>query len=406
MIQFVAPRRHSAQHYRRRASPLTRQHPGQDRQVTSLRSLCAATTFPKACLALVPSPPVLRSPPMAPTAPANHPRWRGQPGFFEIWFLVVFDPAAARAWWFRYTTFAPAPGQPGTPRATLWAAAFDAAAPTPALAAKQVFPIASYAAGEPGRLHVRVRPGRIRRRDLPRPRRVRKGTRSPGTSPSRQPRTPRSRGPWLLDHLPLPTRVEHANSEITFRGWVSVDGDRSTPSTPPPASRSTSGAPVASRSSSGSTARASRKTRRPASKPPPHASAAPPALRSPRSGSGRATAPSPAPASSHRSGTASRSSPPEPSASTLTSATREIVATAHATPDTFAGYVYRDPAGWDVHVAQSDIATCELTLRHRPHPFAPWGPARRLTARHGAALEFHAPEPLPGVRYIPWDAPT
>jgi len=38
---------------------------------------------------------------------ANRPRWRGQPAFFEIWFLVVFDPRASRAWWLRYTTCAP-----------------------------------------------------------------------------------------------------------------------------------------------------------------------------------------------------------------------------------------------------------------------------------------------------------
>ncbi len=33
---------------------------------------------------------------------ANRPRWSGQAGFFEIWFLVVFEAAARRAWWLRY----------------------------------------------------------------------------------------------------------------------------------------------------------------------------------------------------------------------------------------------------------------------------------------------------------------
>src|SRR6185295_16651890 len=78
---------------------------------------------------------------------------------------------------------------------------------------------------------------------------------------------------------------------------------------------------------------------------------------------------------------------------------------AHAScdPATLAGWVYRDPAGWDVHVAQSDVATCTLELLERPHPLAPWTPVRRLVAPEGAALEFHAPEPLPGVTYAGWD---
>ena len=29
---------------------------------------------------------------------------------------------------------------------------------------------------------------------------------------------------------------------------------------------------------------------------------------------------------------------------------------------------------------------------------------QRFTSRHTTAVEFHAPEPLPGVRYIGWDA--
>ena len=40
----------------------------------------------------------------------------------------------------------------------------------------------------------------------------------------------------------------------------------------------------------------------------------------------------------------------------------------------------------------------------RAHPLARWRSAARLECVEGAALEFHAPEPLPGVAYIPWDA--
>src|SRR3989449_1552413 len=87
-----------------------------------------------------------------------------------------------------------------------------------------------------------------------------------------------------------------------------------------------------------------------------------------------------------------------------TSATRSLRVEAWCDPRTLAGYVYRDPAGWDVHVAQSDVASVALELRRRTHPLAPWGPARRLTCSEGAALELHAQEPLPGVRYVGWDA--
>ena len=66
-------------------------------------------------------------------------------------------------------------------------------------------------------------------------------------------------------------------------------------------------------------------------------------------------------------------------------------------PRTLAGWVYRDPRGWDVHVAQSDVASCTVEVRAR-------GEVRRLASTSGAALEFHAPEPLPGVRYLAWDA--
>lgn len=340
---------------------------------------------------------------MPSTAHANHPRWRGQPGFFEIWFLVLFDSAAARAWWFRYTTFAPAPGQPGTPRATLWAAAFDAAARTPALAAKQVFPIDTYAAGEPGGLHLRLGPGELgdgacRGRveaeghaiawDL---------TFSPATHAAR-------RGPWLLDHLPLPTRVEHANSEVAFRGWVAVDGVRHALDAAPGVQKHIWG------------------TRRVEELfwlyCPRFEEDAAACLEATSARLRQATGPAFAPVWL-RSGdrivdrtglvAALQNRIEIVAPGTLrvhaTSATREIVATAHADPETLAGYVYRDPAGWDVHVAQSDIASCEVLLRHRANPLTPWSPARRLTARHAAALEFHAPEPLPGVRYLPWDAP-
>src|SRR5262245_12149650 len=90
---------------------------------------------------------------MQPSDAANRPRWRGAPGFFEIWFLVVFAPRERRAWWLRFTTFAPAVGPT---RATLWAAAFDTGAREPAVALKQIFPIDAYDGGTADRFAVRI----------------------------------------------------------------------------------------------------------------------------------------------------------------------------------------------------------------------------------------------------------
>ena len=85
------------------------------------------------------------------------------------------------------------------------------------------------------------------------------------------------------------------------------------------------------------------------------------------------------------------------------SATCAVTVDAWCDPRTLVGWDYRDPAGWDVHVAQSDVASCTVELRSRPHPLASWGPPRRLECTEGAALEFHGREPLPGVRYLGWD---
>lgn len=87
----------------------------------------------------------------------------------------------------------------------------------------------------------------------------------------------------------------------------------------------------------------------------------------------------------------------------MQTATRRLVADATCPPRTLAGFVYRDPAGWDVWVAQSDVARCRLETATRAHPLAAFGRARRLDAPI-AAVEFHHRHPLPGVRYVPWDA--
>ncbi len=336
---------------------------------------------------------------MLPSDHANRARWSGAPGFYEIWFLVVSDPTSGRAWWFRYTTFAPAPGHPGTARATLWAAAFDAAAPP--VAVKSILPIDAYAAGPSYLFCVRMGTGELTnafaRGD------VRAGSHAIAWELRFRPAAHEVlRGPRLLHHLPLPTRVAHANSDIACTGWVEVDGVR----------HAVAGAPAIQKHIWG-TRRVDELSW----------------LFCPRFAEDPAVRLEATSARLQRGGPAitpiwvgtgagardwcglpaltwNRILSPAPGQLVVhgTSATRAMQARAWATPEAFVGYVYRDPAGWDVYVAQSDVAACQMELLHRPHPLARWRSEQRLTSTHGAALEFHGREPLPGVRYIPWDA--
>jgi hypothetical protein len=327
----------------------------------------------------------------------NRPRWAGQSGFFEIWFLVVFEPGARRAWWFRYTTFAPVRG---AARATLWAAAFDAGAPVPVLAGKTVLPISAYAADAGG---VRLGEARFANGACRGALEIGGHAIAWDLAFTPHPREAR-RGPWLLERLPLPTRVSHANDAVAFRGWVSVDGQR----------RALADAPGVQKHIWG--------TRRVEELfwlyCPGFAGAdgrlEATAVRLRRQLPGGLPAPVLAPVWAHVAGeTLDWCSLPAILGTRVThvapgelrvearSLTRRLRAHAWCDPRTLAAWVYRDPAGSDVYVAQSDVASCELEVCTRAHPFTAWRPTARLMATH-TALEFHAPEPLAGVRYLPW----
>src|SRR2546426_4139706 len=149
----------------RRRTSASRSRKGRARS-SRKRSYCAGSQASRVMQDELPirRPDRLQPPPaMRSSDAANRPRWSGQAGFFEIWFLVVFEAAARRAWWFRYTTFAPAAGlQPGTPRATLWAAAFDARAREPAIAVKHILGAEDYHAGSPERFAIRLGAAELR----------------------------------------------------------------------------------------------------------------------------------------------------------------------------------------------------------------------------------------------------
>jgi len=109
----------------------------------------------------------------------SHPsdRWNGArytpgsaDGHYESWFLRGNDPAGARAFWIRYTIFAPA-GRPADAVGELWAITFERGQPIGAasggkiVAVKQVFPIAGCAFAR-DRLDVTIGQARLERGSL------------------------------------------------------------------------------------------------------------------------------------------------------------------------------------------------------------------------------------------------
>ena len=331
----------------------------------------------------------------------NRVRWGGEPGFFEIWFLVVFDPAAPRAWWLRYTTFAPAPGQPGAPRATLWAAAFDARAPTPARAGKRILPLSAYEAPRDGAFRVRLAEAELGNDSA-------RGACPVGGRPFAWDLyfTPAEReavrAPELLHRLPLPTNVSHANDGIRVNGWVALDGVRIALERAPAVQKHIWGTRRVEElfwlycpllddggaiEATGVRVRRDRGPR-----------IAPVWLRT----RGAETSWWNPPGILRR-----RVVPDGPGRLRVraASATAYVVATATCDPATLVGYVYRDPSGFDVYVAQSDVATCEVAWCDRRHRLARWNAPRHARGAR-TAIEFHERTPLPGVRYVRWDATT
>jgi len=310
------------------------------------------------------------------------PRWTGEAGFFEIWFVVALERTAARAWWFRYTTFAPRAGEP---HGTVWAAAFEAGRPARWGKERVSTDEIHAAVTELGRGHVT---GRVDLDDGP----VAWDLVVHGGDGV-------ARGPSWLERLPAPTLVAHLRSEADVTGRVRF-GD----------------GPAIDVRAVG-TVKHLWGTRRVEELywlycPLLEAGGAFEAT-SVRVHAGRGPSITPVWLASdgreHRlwgvPGLFRRRMWLDDGGRLrvrATSATTRIEATGTCDPSTLAGYVYRDPSGFDLHVAQSDVAVCDVGLSTRAHPFAAWGDERRFAGAR-AALEIHRHDPLPGVRYVPWN---
>lgn len=334
---------------------------------------------------------------------ANLPSWKGDPGHFEIWFLVVFDAADRAATWLRYTTFSPTSG---TPQAMLWAADFDSQRAPTTIWGKQIFDATAYRAASD---HFEITIGDARLRHGHSTGVVASGDHAIHWDLHFQPsEAPVRRTPALLEQVGLATQAVHACTDAPCTGFVEVDGVRRNLTTAVVAQIHLYGtrrldelgwiwAPRLTGLSNATLEVTSVRTHYRSLR----------ALRAPRVTSifyrhddelddltqmpdaMRPTVETPAPgvlAVAH------------------TSALRAVRIRSFAPLASFAGWAYRNPTGEDLYVAQSDIASTYVETFTRRHPFAVWQPRTAGWAYAHSALELHGAHALPHVAYVPWEA--
>ncbi len=340
---------------------------------------------------------------MEPSEQVNLPTWQGEPGHFEIWFVVAIDLEAARATWVRYTTFSPVDGPA---RAAVWAADFDAKRSAPAIWAKSTHGIDAYSAAA-DRFRVRIGDSEIRHGACTG--RVASAGHSlawdlsfaVGSAPVR-------RTPAVLEQVRLATTSVHACVDAPATGWIEIDGQRRELVRGKAVQMHLFGtrrvdnlswiwAPALAAEQASLEVISAQTRRAVAGVPAPHMTSLflrhgdeledltqlPDAL--------LPTSSSPAPGVLEVSFTGLR---------------RALRVRAYAAPEAYAGWVYRHPsteAGRDLHVAQSDIASCVVESFRRRHPLGRWHPDARLLSRQRAAVELHGYSPIEGIRYVGWD---
>lgn len=337
---------------------------------------------------------------MEPSEQVNLPMWQGQPGHFEIWFVVAIDLDAPRATWVRYSTFSPLDGPP---RAAVWAADFDARRDPPAIWAKSTHAIDAYHA-DADRFSVRIGSSNIHHGhcagevssaghriswDL---------TFAVGNAPVR-------RTPAVLEQLRLANSAVHACVDAPVQGWIETDGARRQLVHGKAVQMHLYGtrridnlswiwAPALDDDRATLEVISAQMSRSIAGVPSPHMTSVflrhgdemedltqlPDAL--------LPTTASPAPGVLDVSWTGVR---------------RALRIRGYAPLDSYAGWVYRNTSGRELHVAQSDIATCVVESFRRSHPLGKWRPQTRLVSRQRAALELHGYSAIEGVRYVGWD---
>jgi len=337
---------------------------------------------------------------MEPSERVNLPAWKGQSGHYEIWFVVAFDLDSRRATWVRYTTFAPATGEPFC---SVYAADFDADRDPPTIWTKVRHPITSYvAAGD--RFSVKVGDSEIRHGHCDG--HVDGAHRLAWNLDFVVGSAPVRRTPAVLETVRLATQAVHACADAPVTGWIEVDGVRRELHRGKATQMHLHGtrrvdelywiwSPALAAEQATLeviSARMRRSRFSPVGTPRMTSlwlrhgddlddlTQLPDALRP------KVERPGPGMLDVGWTGTR-----------------RAIRVRAFAPPETFAGWAYRNPRGVDLHVAQSDIASCVVETFHRKHPLARWHPVSRLTSDRQSALELHGADPVPGIRYVAWD---
>lgn len=339
---------------------------------------------------------------MEPSEQVNLPMWQGQPGHFEIWFVVAIDLTAPRATWVRYTTFSPVDGPA---RAAVWVADFDAERPARVLWAKSTLPIESYVASRE-RFSVQIGEASIRHGAC-HGAVTSEGHRlawelayAVGSAPVR-------RTPAVLEQVRMATAAVHACADAPVTGWIEIDGVRRELVRGKAVQMHLYGtrrvdnlswiwAPALADEQATLEVISAQMQRAVAGVLTPHLTSLflrygdeledltqlPDAL--------LPTTHSPAPGVLEVSYTGMR---------------RALRVRGYAPVGDYAGWVYRNPSPGrrELHVAQSDIANCVVESFRRSHPLGRWRPQARLLSKQHAAVELHGYSPVEGVRYVGWD---
>ncbi len=333
----------------------------------------------------------------------DRPVWRGQQPWFEIWFAVILDDSRRRALWVRQTLFVP---KRGDARATIWGAWFDADATPPSRAAKRRTAIDQMnidpaTKSESGSLHPGAPDALI---EIDGSTFARTGARGTveglrwnaswtgGTDPS---------GRDLPAWLPAPTHAHVIAHDADATATVMVD--RTAPHAP--------AVDAAEQTLHGKAFAMHLWGKRRV--PTLHWIWAPwlgdgslevtaVSLRD-RFAMGLSSLKLSGPQKLDGSpGTAAH--PHGLVTATVAGARKLIHARAWAEPAQMVGYAYRDTDERDLMIAQSDIGSAQLEVFARSAPGLPWKRIDERRTTGGVAVEIHQRAPLPGVKYLAWDA--